>query len=91
MNHNIRRESASTSTSIRKNEDRITSSITTMKRKIMGKRGDLLLQKGMIEYGCAEAGAKCDGPKRSKKKMLESGLKAVKMLKDMLKNLAPTC
>jgi hypothetical protein len=77
----------SLSTSIRKNEDRIISSVTRMKRKIMGRRGDLLLQKGMAEYGCAEAGAKYEGPQGSKR-MMESGLKAPKMLKDMLNNLA---
>ena len=53
----------------------------------MGRRGDLLLQKGMAEYGCAEAGAKYEGPQGSKR-MMESRLKAPKMLKDMLNNLA---
>lgn len=50
----------------------------------------MLLQKGMAEYGCAEAGAKDEGPKGSKK-MVEGGLKAPKMLKDMINNLALLC
>lgn len=52
---------------------------------MIGKRGDLLLQKGMTEYSCAEAGANSDGPKRSQKKMLEKWAESPKMLKDMLK------
>jgi hypothetical protein len=75
---------------MRKNENRIISSVTKMKRKVMGRRGDLLLQKGIAEYGCAEAGAKYEGPKGSKR-MMDSGLKAPKMLKDMMNNLALMC
>ncbi|KAG2175299.1 hypothetical protein INT44_007787, partial [Umbelopsis vinacea] len=86
----VRGDSASISTSLRKNEERTSSSVIRMKRKIMGRRGDLLLQKGTAEYGCAEAGAKFDGPNGSKR-MVESGLKTPKMLKDMLNNLAIIC
>ncbi|KAJ2956142.1 hypothetical protein NQZ79_g7965 [Umbelopsis isabellina] len=69
----VRGEAASRSTSLRKNEDRVIASVSPMSRKVMGRRGDLLLLKGKAEYGCAEAGSKYDGPKASKK-MIESGL-----------------
>lgn len=56
----------------------------------MGRRGDLLLQNGIAEYGCTEAAAKYEGPKGSKR-MMDGGLKAPKMLKDMMNNLAHAC
>jgi hypothetical protein len=57
-----------------------------MKRKAMGRRGDLILRKGSAEYGCAEAGAKDEGLGGTKK-LLEKGVKAAKTLKDMLNHL----
>ncbi|KAG2177125.1 hypothetical protein INT43_007781 [Umbelopsis isabellina] len=45
---------------------------------------------GFGEYGCAEAGSKYEGP-RGSKKMIESGLKAPKILKDMINNLVALC
>ncbi|KAI8575894.1 hypothetical protein K450DRAFT_259715 [Umbelopsis ramanniana AG] len=51
----VRGDAASMNTSIRKYENCIISSITRMKRKIMGRRGDLILQKGIADYGCTEA------------------------------------
>ena len=53
-----------------------------MAHKTMGTRGDLLLRKDQIEYGCAEAGSKYEGPKGTKN-MSEGSLKVPKMLKDM--------
>jgi hypothetical protein len=58
-----------------------------MKRKAMGRRGDLILRKGSAEYGCAEAGAKDEGHWGTKK-LLEKGVKAAKTLKDMLNHLS---
>jgi hypothetical protein len=57
-----------------------------MKRKAMGRRGDLILRKGSAEYGCAEAGAKDEGLWGTEK-LVEKGVKAAKVLKDMLNHL----
>jgi hypothetical protein len=57
-----------------------------MKRKAMGRRGDLIFRKGTAEYGCAEAGAKDEGVWGTKK-LVEKGVKAAKTLKDMLNHL----
>lgn len=54
-----------------------------MKKRTMGMWDGLLLQKGGAEYGYAEAGAKDEWPM--------GGLRAPKMLKDMLNNLALMC
>jgi hypothetical protein len=57
-----------------------------MTRKAIGRRGDLILRKGSAEYGCAEAGGRDEG-EFGTKKMLEKGIKAPKVLKDMLGHL----
>lgn len=73
-------------TASRKNEDRVISSLVKIGRKAMGKRGDLILRKGRVEYGCAEAGARDEG-EFGTKYMLEKSLKTPKMLKDMFNSL----
>jgi hypothetical protein len=87
MNLQIRGESGSIATAMRKNQDRVIPSMIKMKRKAMGRRGDLILSKGSVEYGCAEAGARDEG-QWGTKKLLETGVKAAKILKDMLAHLA---
>ncbi|KAI8575045.1 hypothetical protein K450DRAFT_275975 [Umbelopsis ramanniana AG] len=82
----VRGESSSIATSTRKNQDRVIASMVKMKRKAMGRRGDLILRKNSAEYGCAEAGAKDEGSWGTKK-LMEKGVKAAKTLKDMLNNL----
>lgn len=83
----IRGESASIATATWKNQDRVIPSMVKIKRKAMGRRGDLILRKGLAEYGCAEAGAKDEGHWGTKK-LLEKGVKAAKTLKGMLKHLS---
>ncbi|KAG2175361.1 hypothetical protein INT44_007849 [Umbelopsis vinacea] len=83
-------ESASISSSFRKNEDCFMSTYSKINRRAMCIRGDLLLQKGMTEYGCAEGDANYDGPNGTKS-MSGIGMVARKMLKDMLNNLATMC
>ncbi|GES83206.1 hypothetical protein GLOIN_2v1741550 [Rhizophagus clarus] len=51
-----RSESSSRASSNRKNRNRTVSAIVSMKRKIMGRRGDLIIRKVSTEYGCSEAG-----------------------------------
>ncbi|CAI2186908.1 17468_t:CDS:10 [Funneliformis geosporum] len=51
-----RSESSSRASSNRKNRNRTGSAIVKMKRKIMGRRGDLIIRKVSTEYGCSEAG-----------------------------------
>lgn len=53
----------------------------------MGRGGDLILRKGSAEYGCAEAGAKDEGL-RGTKRLLEKDLKPAKVLKDMINQLS---
>jgi len=81
-----RGESGSMATASRKNHDRVIPSMVKMKRKAIGRRGDLILRKGSAEYGCAEAGAKDEGIWGTKK-LMEKGVKAAKTLKDMLNYL----
>jgi hypothetical protein len=57
-----------------------------MKRKPIGRRGDLILRKGTAEYGCMEAGARDEG-QWGTKKLLEKGIKAPKILKDIFNYL----
>jgi hypothetical protein len=64
----------------------VISSLVKIGRKAMGKRGDLILRKGRVEYGCAEAGARDEG-EFGTKYMLEKSLKTPKMLKDMFNSL----
>ncbi|GAB5590549.1 hypothetical protein Unana1_05449 [Umbelopsis nana] len=82
----VRGESTRIATASRKNQDRVIPSMVKMKRKAMGRRGDLILRKGTAEYGCAEAGAKDEG-QWGTKKLLEKGIKAAKILKDMFNHL----
>ncbi|KAH8547513.1 hypothetical protein BGW37DRAFT_524296 [Umbelopsis sp. PMI_123] len=83
----VRGESGSIATAMRKNQDRVIPSMIKMKRKAMGRRGDRILSKGSVEYGCVEAGARDEG-QWGTKKLLETGVKAAKILKDMLTHLA---
>ncbi|KAG2171905.1 hypothetical protein INT44_006695 [Umbelopsis vinacea] len=58
----FRSESGSIATATRKNKDRVIPSMVKLKRKAMGRRGDLILRKRDAEYGYAEAGAKDGKP-----------------------------
>ncbi|KAI9281400.1 hypothetical protein BC943DRAFT_310244 [Umbelopsis sp. AD052] len=82
----VRGQSTSIAASSRKNQDRVVPSMVKIKRKAMGRRGDLILRKGSAEYGCAEAGAKDEGMWGTKK-LVEKAVKATKVLKDMLNDL----
>ncbi|CAI2191283.1 2308_t:CDS:10 [Funneliformis geosporum] len=70
----------------RKNRNRTGSAIVKMKRKIMGRRGDLIIRKVSTEYGCSEAGKSFEG-NNGTKLLHERGIKAPKMMKDMLYSL----
>ncbi|EXX57491.1 hypothetical protein RirG_206680 [Rhizophagus irregularis DAOM 197198w] len=57
-----------------------------MKRKIMGRRGDLIIRKVSTEYGCSEAGKSFEG-NNGTKLLHERGIKAPKMMKDIFYSL----
>ncbi|CAO3689690.1 unnamed protein product [Umbelopsis vinacea] len=80
------RRISSIATASRNNQDRVISSMVKMKRKPIGRRGDLILRKGTAEYGCMEAGARDEG-QWGTKKLLEKGIKAPKILKDIFNYL----
>lgn len=82
----VRGEPCSHSSSLRKNCEWTVDAIVKMKRKILGRRGDLLLRKITTEYGCAEAGRLFDG-QNGTKLLQERGLKMPKMLKDIFDQL----
>ncbi|CAG8713454.1 11809_t:CDS:10 [Funneliformis mosseae] len=81
-----RSESSSRASSNRKNRNRTGSAIVKMKRKIMGRRGDLIIRKVSTEYGCSEAGKSFEG-NNGTKLLHERGIKAPKMMKDMFYSL----
>ena len=74
----IRSESSSLASSGRRKRNRVVSTITPVERKIMGRCGDLIIQKVSTEYGCSEAGKLFDGDNGSK------------LLKDMFYSLLIT-
>ncbi|PKK63744.1 hypothetical protein RhiirC2_666905 [Rhizophagus irregularis] len=76
----IRGESCSIASSYRKNRDRNVSSVSSMSRKIMGRRGDLIIRCMYREYGCGEAGKLYTGYNGTKI-LRERGLKTPKMMK----------
>ncbi|CAG8698341.1 14789_t:CDS:10 [Funneliformis caledonium] len=81
-----RSESSSRASSNRKNRNRTGSAIVKVKRKIMGRRGDLIIRKVSTEYGCSEAGKSFEG-NNGTKLLHERGIKAPKMMKDMFYSL----
>ncbi|CAG8617417.1 10997_t:CDS:10 [Paraglomus brasilianum] len=74
----VRSESSSLASSGRRKRNRVVSTITPVERKIMGRCGDLIIQKVSTEYGCSEAGKLFDGDNGSK------------LLKDMFHSLLIT-
>ncbi|KAI9283877.1 hypothetical protein BC943DRAFT_95515 [Umbelopsis sp. AD052] len=58
-----------------------------MKRKAMGRGGDLILRKGSAKYGCAEAGAKDEGLWGYKEATGE-GLETSQSAQDMINQLS---
>ncbi|CAG8689600.1 4515_t:CDS:2, partial [Ambispora leptoticha] len=60
-----------------------------MKKKAMGRRGDLIIRKWHTEYGCGEAGKIFEGINGTKI-IKEGGLKMPKMLRDMFNDLCET-
>ncbi|KAI8576492.1 hypothetical protein K450DRAFT_256424 [Umbelopsis ramanniana AG] len=86
----IRGESASIASGIRKNENRIAASTTSMKRQMMGHRADLLIRKLKVEYACGETG-KSYNSENDTKLLLERQLKMPKMMKDQLIQLFKLC
>ncbi|CAG8736377.1 10127_t:CDS:10, partial [Cetraspora pellucida] len=85
----VRGESCSLSSSARKNRERTVPGIADMKRKALGRRGDMIIRKITAEFGCAEAGRQFEG-ENGTKLLHERGLKMPKMLKDMFKHLCGT-
>ncbi|KAI7856196.1 hypothetical protein BDC45DRAFT_437975, partial [Circinella umbellata] len=76
-------EKTNMASSSRKNESRVPAGVAPMKRKAIGRRGDLIFVKGGIEVGCGELG-KVDSGAKGTKEMKEGFLKAPKMMKDQL-------
>ncbi|RIA90813.1 hypothetical protein C1645_693238, partial [Glomus cerebriforme] len=74
-------ESCSIASSSQKNRDRSVSSVSSMPRKIMGRRGDLIIHCMYKEYGCGEVGNLYTGYNGTKI-LRERGLKTPKMMKD---------
>ncbi|RIA79722.1 hypothetical protein C1645_47907 [Glomus cerebriforme] len=81
-----RGESCSYASSNRRNSRRVVASTSPIKRRAMGRRGDLIIRKWHSEYGCSEAGKIFDG-KNGTKIIKEGGLKMPKMLRDMFNDL----
>ncbi|CAH1767987.1 9770_t:CDS:2, partial [Entrophospora sp. SA101] len=79
-------EAVSLSSSERKNKQRTISALTKVRRKILGRRGDLIIRKISLEYGCSEAGMIYKG-ENDTKLLQERGLKTPKMIKDMFYHL----
>ena len=77
-----RGEKASTSSSARKNRDRIPQGRNELERKKMGRRLDMIIRRKRIEVGGGEAG-KEQSP-NDVKMMRERDLKLPKALKDMM-------
>jgi len=82
----VRGESCFLASSARKNGKRTVAALITLKRKMLGRRSDLIIRKISMEYGCAEAGRLFEGEKGTKL-LREKGLKTPKMLKDIFNNL----
>ncbi|CAI2193859.1 18317_t:CDS:2, partial [Funneliformis geosporum] len=82
----IRGESCSIASSSRKNRDRKVPSVSSMPRKIMGRKGDLIIRCMYREYGCGEAGKLHTGYNGTKI-LRERGLKTPKMMKDQFDDL----
>ncbi|CAG8661214.1 6334_t:CDS:10, partial [Ambispora gerdemannii] len=85
----VRGESCSYASSNRKNSQRVVASTGSMKKKAMGRRGDLIIRKWHTEYGCGEAGKIFEGINGTKI-IKEGGLKMPKMLRDMFNDLCET-
>ncbi|KAG9289662.1 hypothetical protein G9A89_014397 [Geosiphon pyriformis] len=82
----VRGEGSSRASSKRKNLHRVAASTNPLKRKAMGRRGDLIIRKWHTEYGCCEAGKIFDG-NNGTKLLEEKSLKMPKMMKDMFVDL----
>ncbi|CAG8683274.1 1470_t:CDS:2, partial [Scutellospora calospora] len=82
----IRGESCSIASSSRKNRDRNVPSVSSMPRKIMSRRGYLIIRSMYKEYGCGEAGKLYTGYNGTKV-LRERGLKTPKMMKDQFDDL----
>jgi len=67
----------------------VVASTSSMKRKSMGRRGDLIIRKWHTKYGCGEAGKIFEGINGTKI-IKEGGLKMPKMLRDMFNDLCET-
>ena len=81
-----RGESCSLASAKRKNKNRVIQGLVVTTRKALGRKGDLILRKGIYEYGASEVGKDYEGDK-GMKLLRERGLKSPKMLKDMLVDL----
>lgn len=57
----VRGESCSLTSSERKNKKRTVSALIKVKRKILGRKGDLIIRKISLEYGCSETGMSYKG------------------------------
>ncbi|CAG8615005.1 11749_t:CDS:2, partial [Gigaspora rosea] len=68
------------------NRNRTGSAIVKMKRKIMGRREDLIIRKVSTEYGCSEAGKSFES-NNGTKLLHERGIKAPKMMNVMFYSL----
>ncbi|CAG8585583.1 12542_t:CDS:10, partial [Cetraspora pellucida] len=82
----IRGESCSLASSSRKNRNRRVASVDSIPRKIMGRRGDLIIRRMSMEYGCGEIGNLYVGYNGTKI-LRERGLKTPKMMKDQFDDL----
>ena len=79
-------ESCSLASSKRKNNKRIIQGLVATTRKALERRGDLILRKGIHEYGASEVDKDYESDNGTKL-LKERGLKSLKMLKDMLVDL----
>ncbi|CAG8684505.1 15583_t:CDS:2, partial [Funneliformis mosseae] len=78
--------SCSVASSARRNMNRMVSAIVSIKRKVMGRRADILIRYISTEYACSEVGKIFDG-ENGTKLLKERGKKTPKMMKDIFDNL----
>ncbi|CAG8649218.1 9688_t:CDS:2, partial [Paraglomus occultum] len=86
----IHGEPCSLTSAARKNRNRVVESVLSLVRKKIGRRGDLIIQRGECEFGVGDNGRKFDRENGSKL-LREHGLKLPKMLKDIFIELSQVC
>ncbi|KAI8377385.1 uncharacterized protein BYT42DRAFT_570144 [Radiomyces spectabilis] len=83
-----RGESPSQASGERKNKTRTVPGMTKIRRQFIGRRVDFAVRKHLVEYGCGEVGLCAVNGENTTKLMIERGLKAPKIMRDMFMHLS---